>query len=212
MGEMMTFIVVANPKGGVGKSTISTNLAGYWAKQGHTVLLGDIDVQQSSRFWLSIRPSSVPSIATWDINEGNLVPPPAGIDHIILDTPAGLQGEALDKVLKMADKVIIPLQPSLFDIAATQTFFIRLVKEMMMRPGKFKVGVVGMRVDERTRSADQLRHFLSTHELPVITFLRDTQNYVQFAANGLTIWDAPAYKVDIDLLQWQPLVKWINAK
>lgn len=208
----MTFIVVANPKGGVGKSTISTNLAGYWAKKGHTVLLGDIDVQQSSRFWLSIRPGDVPSIATWDIHEGNLVPPPAGIDHVILDTPAGLQGEALDSVLKMADKVIIPLQPSLFDIAATQTFFIRLVKEMMMRPGKFKVGVVGMRVDDRTRSADQLRHFLSTHELPVITFLRDTQNYIQLAAHGLTIWDAAPHRVELDMTQWQPLIKWINAK
>ena len=99
----MPVIVIANPKGGVGKSTLSTNLAGYFAAQGRQVLLGDADRQQSARGWLGIRPAAARPIATWEIDEDNIARPPKGISHVVLDTPAGLHGRRLNEVLKMAD-------------------------------------------------------------------------------------------------------------
>lgn len=92
----MPVIVIANPKGGVGKSTLSTNLAGYFVNRGYTALLGDIDRQQSSRAWLGIRPPEARPIATWDINEDHIAKPPKGTSHVVLDTPAGLHGWRLN--------------------------------------------------------------------------------------------------------------------
>ncbi|WP_334190811.1 ParA family protein [Noviherbaspirillum sp.] len=201
----MPVIVVANPKGGVGKSTIATNLAGYFARQGHKTMLGDTDIQQSSRAWLSLRPGSLPPIASWDIEDGRLAKPPKGTTHIVLDTPAGLEGKRLDEVLGIADRVIVPLQPSMFDILATQGF----LQTLSGRKGKLAVGIVGMRVNVRTRSADQLAHYADNVGLPVLGYLRDTQNYVQLAAHGATLWDVAPSRVEKDIEQWQGLLKWV---
>lgn len=201
----MPVIVIANPKGGVGKSTIATNLAGYFAKQGHKVVLGDADVQQSSRAWLALRSGSLPPIAAWDI-DGQVARPPKGTTHVVLDTPAGLAGARLEEVLRIADKVVVPLQPSMFDILATQEFLQRLAS----RPGKTEVGVLGMRVNIRTRAADQLAHYVANLGLPVLGYLRDTQNYVQLAAHGVTLWDVAPSRVEKDMEQWQGVVNWIR--
>jgi chromosome partitioning protein len=202
----MPVIVIANPKGGVGKSTIATNLAGYFAKQGHKVMLGDVDAQQSSRAWLALRPGSLPPIAAWDIVDGHVARPPKGTTHMVLDTPAGIDGSRLDEVLRIADKVIVPLQPSMFDILATQEFLQKLTK----RQGKFAVGVLGMRVNVRTRAADQLAHYVTNLGLPLLGYLRDTQNYVQLAAHGATLWDVAASRAEKDVEQWQQLVTWVQ--
>jgi chromosome partitioning protein len=201
----MPVIVIANPKGGVGKSTIATNLAGYFAKQGHKVMLGDADVQQSSRSWLALRPGSLPQIAAWDI-DGHVAKPPKGTTHIVLDTPAGLAGARLDEVLCIADKIVVPLQPSMFDILATQAF----LQHLKDRHGKSAVGVVGMRVNIRTRAADQLAHYVSNLGLPMLGYLRDTQNYVQLAAHGATLWDVTPSRVEKDVEQWEALVEWVR--
>ena len=86
----MPVVVVANPKGGVGKSTMATNIAGYFASKGHAVMLGDADRQQSSRLWLGLRPPAARPISTWELNEANIVKPPKGTTHVVLDTPAGM--------------------------------------------------------------------------------------------------------------------------
>jgi chromosome partitioning protein len=96
----------------------------------------------------------------------------------------------------------------MFDILATQHFLERLTKEKAVRKGAIEVGVVGMRVDARTRSAEQLHRFVEGLDLPVLGFLRDTQNYVQLAAHGLTLWDVPQSRVEKDLEQWEPILAW----
>jgi len=126
----------------------------------------------------------------------------------VVDTPAGLHGARLAAALDLADKVVVPLQPSMFDILATQHFLERLAKEKAVRKGDIEVGVVGMRVDARTRSAEQLHRFVEGLALPVLGFLRDTQNYVQLAAHGLTLWDVPQSRVEKDLEQWEPITAW----
>jgi chromosome partitioning protein len=205
----MTVIVVANPKGGVGKSTLSTNLAGAFAANGEWVALADLDRQQSSHGWLALRPAGLPPIETWHVDPEAPAKPPKGLERAVIDTPAGLHGARLAAALELADKVVVPLQPSMFDILATQHFLERLAKEKAVRKGAIEVGVVGMRVDARTRSAEQLHRFVESLELPVLGFLRDTQNYVQLAAHGLTLWDVPQSRVEKDLEQWEPITAWI---
>jgi chromosome partitioning protein len=204
----MPVIVVANPKGGVGKSTLSTNIAGYLAQSGHAVMLGDVDRQQSARTWLSLRPANLPAITGWELNHDEIVRPPRGTTHAVLDTPAGLHGKRLDEVMKLADKVLVPLQPSIFDIHATHAF----VRELLARRrgDKVSIAIVGMRVRDGTISADQLRSFLETLQVPLLGFLRDTQNYVHLAARGLTLWDVAPSRVERDIEQWKPLLQWLE--
>ncbi len=205
----MRVIVVANPKGGVGKSTLSTNIAGYLASQSRAVMLGDIDRQQSARTWLDLRPATAATISAWDTLDDLRVRTPKGTTHMVLDTPAGLHGKRLDEVLKIATHVLVPLQPSIFDIHATHDFLLRLAEHK--RTQKLQVGVVGMRSREGTISADQLKAFLGSQAFPVVTHLRDTQNYVHLAAKGLTLWDVAPSRVERDLEQWRPLTAWIDG-
>ncbi|WP_244814082.1 ParA family protein [Caballeronia sp. Lep1P3] len=208
----MTVIVVANPKGGVGKSTLATNLAGYFAANGEWVALADLDKQRSAHAWLSLRVDTLPKIEEWGVDIDAPAKPPKGLEKAIVDTPAGVHGNRLALALQLADKVIVPLQPSMFDILATQDFLTKLAKEKAVRKGSIQVGVVGMRVDARTRSAEQLHRFVESLDLPVLGYLRDTQNYVQLAAHGLTIWDVARSRVEKDLEQWQPIIDWASKK
>ena len=208
----MKAFLVANPKGGSGKSTLATNLAGYFAAKRHDVMLGDIDRQQSSREWLAIRPFALPSIDSWEIGPDNISRPPKGTSHVVLDTPAGLHGKMLDKVLKLSTRVIVPVQPSMFDMLATRQFLTELLSEKAIRKGKADVAVIGMRVDARTRAAGELERFFATFDLPVLTYLRDTQTYVQATGAGMTIFDLPPSRAERDLEQWRAIIEWAEAE
>lgn len=205
----MPVIVVANPKGGVGKSTLATQLAGYMASQGHAVMLGDIDRQQSSRLWLGLRPPLARPISTWEVSPELIVKPPKGTSHVVLDTPGGLHGRRFNDVMRMAHKVIVPLQASIFDMYATRDFLDELASRK--RTSKLEVGIVGMRVDPRTIAAEKLREFVDGLGLPVLGHLRDTQNYVHLAARGLTLFDVAPGRVQRDLDQWAGICEWVDG-
>jgi chromosome partitioning protein len=204
----MPVVVVANPKGGVGKSTLSTNVAGYFASQGHGVMLGDADRQQSSALWLKLRPEAARPITTWNISHDLIARPPRDTSHVVLDTPAGLHGWRFKDVLKLADKVLVPLQPSIFDIYATRAFLDELAETR--HADQLDIGIVGMRVDARTIAADKLHEFVDSLGLPVLGYLRDTQNYIHLAARGLTVFDVSPSRVEKDLEQWQGICDWLG--
>lgn len=204
----MPVVVVANPKGGVGKSTLSTNIAGYFASKGHNVMLGDADRQQSTRLWLNLRPATARPIQSWEVGEDRLAKAPRNATHVVLDTPAGLEGSRMKEVLRYADHVIVPLQPSVFDIFATRSFLEDL--KANYHPG-MKVGIVGMRVATRTLAADKLRAFVESLGLPVLAYLRDTQNYIHLAAHGLTLFDVAPGRVEKDLAQWEGITRWLES-
>jgi chromosome partitioning protein len=209
-GEVaMPVFLIANPKGGVGKSTVATQLAGYFAVRGRRTMLGDLDRQQSALNWLRLRPTTAAAIESWEVDPNQIARPPRGVTHVVLDSPAGLHGHALKDALRAADRVIVPLQPSLFDIYATQVFLEKLAERGVLKDDG-RVGVLGMRVDARTRAADQLLRFVDTLGLPVLGYLRDTQNYVQLAAHGLTVWDVAPGRVEKDLEQWQSVLAWVE--
>jgi chromosome partitioning protein len=205
----MPVVVVANPKGGAGKSTLATQIAGYYAARGHAVMLGDADRQQSSALWLGLRPAAARPISTWDIGKDSIAKPPKGTTHVVLDTPGGLHGARLAEVLKIANKIIVPLQPSVFDIFATRAFLDELAAHK--NADRFTVGLVGMRVDARTIASDKLHEFVDQLGVPVLGYLRDTQNYIHLAARGLTVFDVAPSRVEKDLAQWQGICQWLDA-
>jgi len=208
---MLQSFLIANPKGGCGKTTLATNLAGYFARRGHRVMLGDIDRQQSAREWLKLRPQGLPPIRSWDIAPGEPARPPKDTTHVVLDTPAGLHGKKLDVVVKSIHRVIVPLQPSIFDILATRAFLDELLEEKAVRKQQTFIAVVGMRVDARTRAAHELERFVEGLDVPVLGFLRYTQTYVQAAAHGLTLFDLSPARAALDLPQWQGIIDWVDA-
>ena len=207
----MKSFLIANPKGGSGKSTLATNLAGYFARQGHPVMLGDTDCQHSAREWLSIRAHDLPKISSWEIEKDLPARPPKGTSHVVLDSAAGLQGRLLEKILRLVNRVIVPVQPSFFDILATRHFLETLLAEKAVRKGQTFVAIVGMRVDVRTRAAAELERFLASYDLPILSYLRDTQTYVQLAANGMTLFDLSPARAEKDLTQWQPIIDWVDS-
>jgi chromosome partitioning protein len=204
----MPVVVVANPKGGVGKSTLATNIAGYYASRGHAVMLGDTDRQQSSGLWLGLRPAAARPIVSWEVDRDQIAKPPRGTTHVVLDTPAGLHGKALREVLKAATRMVVPLAPSVFDIFATRAFLDQLAEHR--KASGLQVGIVGMRVDGRTIAAEQLHTFVKSLGLPVLAELRPTQNYVHLAARGLTLFDVAPGRVEKDLEQWAGLCRWLD--
>lgn len=137
--------------------------------------------------------------------------PPKETDCIVLDSAAGMHGKMLERLVRQASHVIVPVQPSLFDILATSHFLDTLLAEKAVRKERIRVAVVGMRVDARTRAAGELERFLASYELPVLSYLRDTQLYVQLAANGMTLFDLSAARAEKDVAQWRPVIDWVDA-
>jgi chromosome partitioning protein len=204
----MPVIAIANPKGGVGKSTLATNLAGALARRGHAVMLGDLDRQQSARQWLKLRPDAAPLISNWEIREETgQVRPPKGTSHVVIDAPAGLHGKKLGALLNVTELMLIPLQPSLFDIQATHAYLAELRE--FPRFGRLRIGLVGMRVKDHTIAQERLQEYTATLKAPMVATIRDTQNYVHLAAHGLTLWDVAPSRVERDLAQWEPLLAWV---
>jgi chromosome partitioning protein len=207
----MRAILIANPKGGSGKTTLATNLAGYLAKQNQRVVLWDLDQQKSSLNWLSLRSSELPSISRLSLEREASKGDVEKNDWLVLDSPAGIQGKNLSHALKLAHKIIVPVQPSVFDMLATRNFINQLAEEKTIQKNKSFIGIVGMRVDPRTRAASTLEQFLIQYDLPILTYLRDTMVYVNAAFNGKSIFDLPFYQAEQELAQWQPLTKWVKS-
>lgn len=205
----MPILAIANPKGGVGKSTLATNVAGYWASRGHDVLLGDVDAQQSARLWLDLRPDGARPIGHWAVQRDFIVRPSRSASHVVLDTPAALGGLRLRDVVRFADALLIPLQPGVFDLAAARAFIGELAE--LTKRSEVRLGLVGVRVRAHTLAEAELGAFAADTGLPLVTSLRPTQNYVRLAAAGLTVFDAAPSRVRRDLEQWHGLSQWLDA-
>ena len=209
----MKSVLVVNPKGGAGKTTLAINLAAALANVGdQDVKLWDLDRQHSALDWLALRPADCPPIQAMHNGQSGGRNKGAGSGWLVLDAPAGIRGKMLERALKLANKVIVPIQPSMFDMAASNHFIQELLKEIAVRKHHAFVGIVGMRVDPRTRAAATLGAFLHQFDLPIVTLLRDTQVYANAAFNGLGIFDLPSSVGGKDVEQWNPLLEWVIRK
>ncbi|BCK88658.1 hypothetical protein MIZ01_2463 [Sideroxyarcus emersonii] len=202
----MKAILIANPKGGSGKTTLSTNIAGYLASRGQRVAMLDLDRQKSATQWLSSRPRYLPGIELMQAEAERDAP----IDSLVIDSPAGLHGKNLEHALRLVHKVIVPIAPSAFDIQASRDFLEVLHQEKTVRKGRIFVGVVGMRMDPRTRAALTLEQFLKGLDMPVLAYLREAQVYVNAAFEGKTLFDLPPSLAQRELEQWAYLLNWLE--
>jgi chromosome partitioning protein len=115
-------ILIANPKGGSGKSTLATNLAGWLAGKRQRVALGDSDPQRSASDWLARRPPLFPPIAGFTGEPRKKELKDIAPAWLVVDSPAGLHGEALRDAVRHADILLVPVSPSTFDMGATRRF------------------------------------------------------------------------------------------
>jgi chromosome partitioning protein len=201
----MKTILIANPKGGSGKSTLSVNIAGYLANRGQRVALLDLDRQQSASRWLALRPDDLPPIRLLESKKEES----QRNDWLVIDSPAALHGKNLAHAVKLASKIIVPVAPSLFDLEASRDFLQTLAEEKKLRSGKGHIGVVGMRMEMRTKAAWALEHFLAALDLPILAYLRETQVYVNAAFEGKSLFDLPPYLAERELEQWAFLQDWL---
>ena len=201
----MRTIAVVNSKGGSGKTTLATGLAAALAWEGRSVMLGDLDPQQSSHDWLSQRPEHYPLIQAGE--RGN-----ANIDFLVLDTPAGVAGAELRKILKRADTVLMPILASPIDMRAAWRFLDQLLKLKDVQNRNVALGLVANRVRPQTLIYRELTGFLDGYRVPVVAELRDSMNYLRAAERGLAVVDLPAYLAAEDWAQWEVLTRWVLSR
>lgn len=206
----MHIILVANPKGGSGKTTIAVNLAGYYASAGRRTGLFDLDRQQSALRWLARRPAGLATISGYDARDDDVaIDATGGLDVAVIDAPAALRGERLRDIVRVADHALIPVQPSVFDLDASADFLELLAELKRVRKGRCQPALIGNRVQARTRAARDLDAFVARHALPALGALRDSQVYVQTAATGVTLFELPGRRHAVDRAGWQPLLDWL---
>lgn len=212
----MRTILILNPKGGCGKSTLATNIAGYFALQGARVSLADCDPQNSSRDWLAVRPEHLAKIATAKVKHGKLEIG-KNTEVLVMDSPASIHDDKLVNITRAAQTVVIPVLPSPIDMRAAEHFLHALFKLRNKIGRKVKIATVANRVREDTIVAAKLEYYLEKLKLPngskipFMTMLRASQNYINAAEKGMTIFELPPSKTYYDREQWQPLIRWLNS-
>ncbi len=208
----MRTILVLNAKGGCGKSTISTNLASYfaWEKE-QKVVLADYDPQGSSLAWLEVRGEEWPEIqgiAAWK----DPVRPSRDTDVVIMDAPARVHGTELTQLVRKAETILFPVLPSPIDMRAATDYMQELQSTGRVQRGEAKIGVIANRVRENTIIFNELYEFLRKLKVPYVATLRDTQNYIKAEERGVGIYEMAPSQVWQDIENWESLVKWLNSK
>jgi chromosome partitioning protein len=212
----MQRIVVLNPKGGSGKTTIAVNLAGYFASRQQRPVLMDYDPQGSSGRWVSKRDPARPKVHLISAHERDprvtrtfQLRPPPDATHIILDTPAAVTGQSMIELTRQADKILIPVLPSDIDIHACSRCIRDLLLVAKIRRNDDRLGVIANRVKVHTLIYQSLLRFLDTLGIPIVATLRDSQNYIRAAEMGLGIHEMKDNQVHDDTQAWEPLTGWL---
>jgi len=205
-------ISILNPKGGSGKTTISLNLGLFLLSRNHKVVFHDLDPQKSLSDWLKRRPSSLKSTASYQheaalMNETMV----ENRDHqdYLLDCPAGISGQGLDNVIKLSDAILIPVVPSPIDMDAMTHFYFQLAE---IGVDGDKVAMIANRAKVYTRFHAKTINHIASYSIPLITTLRDTQNYTLTAANGMGIVDLPYSRAQKDITHWKDIIDWVESK
>ncbi len=216
---MTSRIVVLNPKGGSGKTTLATNLAAYYASAGYATALADHDPQGSSTRWLRKRPTDRPSIygiAAYEqsmrVTRSFLMRVPPETQRLVVDTPAALTAQQMPELVQNAEAVLVPVLPSEIDIHACSRCIADLLLVARIRRREHRIAVVANRTRRNTLALVNLQRFLSTLEIPVVTTLRDSQNYLRAAEQGLGVHEMRGQLTHEDLESWRPLTTWLEAR
>jgi len=214
----MQRIVVLNPKGGSGKTTIAVNLAGYFASQQQQPVLMDYDPQGSSGRWVSKRDPARPKVHLISAHERDprvtrtfQLRSPPGATHIILDTPAAVNGQTMIELTRQADKILVPVCPSDIDIHAASRCIRDLLLVAKIRRHDNRLAVIANRVKVQTVVYQSLLRFLESLGIPFVATLRDSQNYIRAVESGIGIHEMRDHQVQEDTQAWEPLTAWLQS-
>jgi chromosome partitioning protein len=215
----MQRIVVLNPKGGSGKTTIATNLASYLASRGHRPVLMDFDPQGSSVRWAKKRQPAqppIPVIAAFEKDSRTTrsfqLRVPDDATHVIVDTPAAVEPRQLPDITRDAHKILVPVLPSDIDIHTCSRCIGDLLLVAKIRREENRIGVIANRVRRNTLMYQALIRFLHTLGIPIVAIIRDSQNYVRAAEHGIGVHEMKSYLARSDIEQWAPLVSWLSGE
>lgn len=210
-------ILVLNAKGGCGKTTIATNLAGYYASRGRSTTLLDYDPQGSSMRWLSLRDPELPSIhgiAAYqrrrDVTRAFQMRLPLETEIAIMDAPAGVSGLTLAEYVQRVDTILLPVLPSPIDIHAAAHFVQDLLLVGKARAAGTRIAVVANRVRENTLVFKELGRFLENLNLPLVATIRDSQNHIRAAEQGMAIHELDSRNTTKDKVRWSILINWLD--
>jgi chromosome partitioning protein len=208
----MRTIMLMNSKGGCGKTTLATNIATWYADEGKKVALADFDPQGSSLDWLEARKSyeGIPVIEGIDANKGS-VSPARGTDYLIMDVPAAVHGKEINSLLRRVQSLIIPVLPSPIDMRACSRFLEELLASGRISKNETRIAIVANRVRENTIIYRQLEDYLGHLKIPFLTHLRESQNYIRAAEQGLGLFELAPSMVWYDLEQWDPIFEWLSS-
>ena len=210
-------IVVLNPKGGCGKTTLATNLASYFALRGPLPALLDCDPQGFSMRWLEARSITRPPIhgiaayrksasatQSWHLRVPNET------TRLIIDTPAAIENSLVHDLIYNASNILVPVLPSPIDIRFAAKFIADLILVTQIERGNRKLAIVANRTRANTRSLKQLMRFLNSLKIPMIAILRDSQTYVTAAGQGIGIYEMPDYKAGRDVSDLSAVIGWLE--
>jgi chromosome partitioning protein len=185
----MRHVMVMNAKGGCGKSTLATNTACFFAREGHKVVLADYDPQRSSLDWLEMRP-----------------------EDLVIDAPAGTHGSEMNELVRRAETILVPILPSPIDLKAASHFMAELLELGKVQREQARLAVIANRVRENTLMFEELDKYLGKLKVPYLTALRQSTNYLRAFQRGMGVHELPEYLAAPDWEQWAPITKWLNSK
>ncbi len=213
----MQTILVINSKGGTGKTTLTTNIASYFASRNHKTAIMDYDPQGSSLHWLKIRSNDQNAIyaANAATQKGKLIRSlqmyvPEHTEKLIIDAPAGVEGMLLQEMVRKTDFIVIPVTPSTIDIHATADFIRELLFRGGIRKQQTKIAVVANRVRKTMRVYEPFERFLQGLSLPFLTRLSDSDRYILAVEKGSGIFDMDETGVAAEREEFEPIVNWLD--
>jgi len=216
--DKLNKIVILNPKGGCGKSTLVTNLAAYYASRQAIPAIMDYDPQGSTMAWLERRPAERPAIhgiaaykksmqatRSWQLRV------PSDTKTLLIDSPASFNHDDLRELTRDSTSILVPVMPSLMDIHAASRCIADLLLVAKVDRRDRKLAVVANRTRKNTRSFGKLMCFLDSLGIPIIAVLRDTQNFVRSAEQGMGVCEMAPSRVKSDIEQIKKIVDWLDA-
>ncbi|HUE09723.1 MAG TPA: ParA family protein [Steroidobacteraceae bacterium] len=208
----MRHVMVLNAKGGCGKSTLATNIAVFFAREGLEVCIADYDPQRSSLDWLAQRPADLPAIRGVQAYDEGLRAVPRATEILVIDAPARVHGTELNELVRRAETIIVPVLPSSIDMKACSHFMAELQEIGKVSRKHARLAVVANRVREYTLIYEELDQYLGKLKVPYLGSLREAQNYVRAYARGMGVLELPEYLAWPDWQQWEPINAWLDSK
>lgn len=208
----MRHVMVMNAKGGCGKSTLATNIAGYFAREGSKVALADYDPQRTGLDWLEARGEDLPKITGIAAFDDGLRSVPRDTEVLVIDAPARTHGAEMNELVRRAETIIVPVLASPIDMKAAALFMGELLELGRVQREQARLAVVANRVRENTLIFEELDKYLNKLKVPYLTALRQSTNYLRAYQRGMSVFDLPEYLAWPDWQQWEPVTKWLGSK